>query len=245
MTIDEIDENYQKFNTSWRVQLSQSQTDLSLEQEIFKFSYRRIVTLNAWRTIILEPTISISSLSFFLEAQNDALVSHTLAQLGSWRSALQALRSCIENTVSCLYYKDHSIELKLWELGKHRLGFTEGVNYLKNHPEFRDFSDSITGIELLVKEYAQLSKAVHSSAVTFRMTNNQVSTKLWSSERAQLGGWKTREQSTLRCLNTILLVMFKNELSGTKHSNLREVIKISIPFSNYASIRSSYKVNLM
>ena len=71
------------------------------------------LTIPTQNALVLEPRMTADSLAFFLEAQNDALVSHVFGNLGSWRSALKALRSCIENVAFCLYYKDHPVELHL------------------------------------------------------------------------------------------------------------------------------------
>jgi hypothetical protein len=242
--LQEIDINFDKFSQNWKFDLEKTRLTLESENETFKKSYRRIVSLNSWRYLILERKISKESLSFFIEAQNDALVSHTLAQFGSWRSALKALRSCIENTIATLYYKDHPIELQLWHLGKHRLGFTESIKYLKEHPMFLNLSDSKTGIESIIKEYGTLSRAVHGSALSFRMTADTSVVKLWSSESGQLGSWRTREQHTLSALNLILLTMYRDELGGAKLPNLRQAISLVIPASKYTLIKDNLGVTL-
>ena len=115
----------------WR-KMTASSTELAKDNSIYLNSYR-IASLQAWRTH-LESRITEGSLAFFLEAQNDALTSHVFASLGSWRSALKALRSCIDNVLFCVYYKDHSVELDLWHSGKHKPSFNELFNYMENHP---------------------------------------------------------------------------------------------------------------
>ena len=113
LLLKETETNFKNFDTAWRADMARVATELAKKDTIFLTSYRRIVSLQAWRTF-LELRISADSLAFFLEAQNDALTSHVFASLGSWRSALKALRSCIENVAFCLYYKDHPVEFRLW-----------------------------------------------------------------------------------------------------------------------------------
>lgn len=242
--INEIDESFENFSTNWNQQLATTVISLQASKTVFKESYRRLVALNAWRDIILDHKLDAESIAFFLEAQNDALVSHTLSQFGSWRSALKALRSCIENIVSCLYYKDHLVELKLWHMGKHKLGFTEGIKYLRDHPDLASFDEVQTGIQILVKEYGTLSRAVHASASSFRMTNDASSITLWSSRRDNIGGWKSREVQVMQALNTLLISVYYKELQGTKLPALRQAISLSISRSKYSDIKSTYGVIL-
>src|SRR5215213_4616852 len=116
----EIEANFERFTQSWKSDLPRVMASLDTHSATFLESYSRLVSMNAWRSNILEDRISTGSLEFFAEALNDALVSHVFARIGSWRSALISLRSCIENTCYCLFYKDHPVELRLWEGGTHR-----------------------------------------------------------------------------------------------------------------------------
>src|SRR5204862_7086402 len=138
---------------------------LDAHRDAFLSSYSRIASMNAWRSDMLETIVSASSLEFFAEALNDVLISHVFARFGSWRSALMSLRSCIENTCYCLYYKDHPVELRLWESGKHRPPFAEIHGYLASHPDIEPLGSSpVTGLANLKSEYGTLSRAVHASA---------------------------------------------------------------------------------
>jgi hypothetical protein len=176
----------------------------------------------------LEARISDASLSFFLEAQNDALTSHVFANLGSWRSALKALRSGIENVMFCLYYKDHSVEFTLWEMGQHKPPISDYMSYLERHPR-RIKEPSVDPIPHLQTEYATLSKAVHASAKNFRMTKDVKGTLLWSPSLASFGQWQTRAIAVLLNLNLLLLVHFRNELRGAGAAPLREAVGLAIP----------------
>jgi hypothetical protein len=137
----EIKANFQVFSSSWPKGLQAAMKGLRASETTFQGSYARITSFQAWRTELLENMIGADALGFFLEAQNDALVSHVFAGMGTWRAALKSLRSCLENVLFCLYYKDHAVELQLWHSGKHRLGFRDLEKYFREHP-------SISGIEI-------------------------------------------------------------------------------------------------
>lgn len=218
--------------------------NLDADKDKYQKSYSRLVSLQAWRSF-LGTSISEGSLAFFLEAQNDALVSHVLARLGSWRAALKALRSCIENTVFCLFYMDHPVELQLWHRGAHKLGSGEMFKYLERHPQVALVSEPLTGLPILQEEYATLSRAVHGSSAGFRMTVDARSTLLWSDARSSLGKWSTREQKTVSNLNLLLLTIFAEKLQGSSFSALRQAVSLAVPTAKYAQIRRDLGVSLV
>jgi hypothetical protein len=160
----ELNENFKVFQAGLKEKFSESYSGLEIHENEYFLSYKRLSTLEAWRAFVIEQVVSPDSLVFFIEAQNDALLSHTFARIGSWRSALQSLRCAIENVLNCLYYKDHSVELKLWHLGKHKMPISDYVNYIEKHPKFTTIDQNVCGISLLKKEYSTLSKAVHGSS---------------------------------------------------------------------------------
>lgn len=242
----EIEANFEAFSTSWKTELPKSISALDSYRDDFGKSYARIASLNAWRTNVLESRISEGSLEFFAESINDAVVSHVFARFGSWRSALMSLRSCIENTFYCLYYKDHPIELRLWETGKHRPGFSEIHTYLEHHPDIALFGNiPVTGLASIKDEYATLSRAVHASAKNFRMSPNVHQTALWKPEAASLGQWRTREQHTLSGLNLLLITVFREFLQGTQQSALRKSLSFVIPASLQPKVKSELKVSIV
>src|SRR5580700_8104765 len=113
LMLKETEANFGAFDISWQKDMAVVSAELAKDQALYLASYRRLVSLQAWRAHV-ETRISEGSLAFFLEAQNDALTSHVFGRLGSWRSALKALRGCIDNVLFCVYYKDHPVELELW-----------------------------------------------------------------------------------------------------------------------------------
>ena len=124
--------------------------------------------IQAIKTDLIVPCYAAGSAAFFFEAHNDALVSHVSASTGAWRSALQALRSCIENTLAAVYYNDHPIELELWQSSRFMLGFSELLGYMEKHPRLSPLGVQLSGLAAMKTEYATLSKAVHASAANFR-----------------------------------------------------------------------------
>jgi hypothetical protein len=242
LLLRETEANFNTFDSDWRLDEAAVATQLAKERTQFLSSYRRIVSLQAWR-VFLEPRISESSLAFFLESQNDALTSHVFANLGSWRSSLKALRSCIENVMFCLYYKDHSVELKLWMNGKHKLPIADFITYFEQHPQ-RVTVAQVDSMPRIQAEYSTLSKAVHASARGFRMTKDIKTTLLWSDSAASLGAWQSRESAVLTSLNLLLLAHYHDELLGSAESSLREAISLAIAASLYPDIKSHLGVIL-
>ena len=242
--LNEVDENFLKFTDKWAEELESSRNKLSKNKNKYRDSYRRLVSLQAWRSELLEASLSKGSLGFFLEAQNDALVSHVFAHFGAWRPALQSLRSCIENSLYCLYYMDHPVELELWRSGRHRLSFSKVYDYLLKHPLIDPVSKNVTGLDLLKKEYETLSKAVHASAESFRMTSEDEGTNLWISADNKLNQWQTRERNVITGINLILLTMFKKSLQGTALQGLRKAIGLSLSESRAKSVKTHLKINI-
>lgn len=241
--LDEIEANFDAFSAQWKAELSDACKQLATGRDRYLNSYARLTSLNSWREELLSQVIPADSLAFFLEAQNDALVSHVFANMGSWRAALKSLRACIENVLSCLYFKDHPVELELWAKGTFRIGFSELCDYLSRHPLIRAVPRGITGLELIRNEYAVLSRAVHGAAA-FRMTAGGDATTLWSSEVKDLRVWNTRESKTIAGLNLLLLVMFCRELQGTAHRGLRTAVGLAVPASKRSGIKASLNVTL-
>jgi hypothetical protein len=233
LLLNETEANFKRFDNDWRADLTAVSVELAKDSAIYLTSYRRIASLQAWRSF-LETRISDASLAFFL-------TSHVFANLGSWRSALKALRGSIDNVLFCLYYKDHPIELRLWHEGEHKLAFAEHFTYLENHPD-RIIVPQIDAMPTLREEYATLSKAVHASSKCFRMTNDIKETQLWSDAVEQRGKWQTREQVVITHINYCLLALFRRELEGAAAPALRDAIGLVVPSSRFADIKNHMKV---
>lgn len=241
----EVSHNFDQFDAQWPQAFATALKDLSSGKAHFVASYTRISSIQAWRTSVVAGVVNEDALAFFFEAQNDLLISHCLARSGSFRQALKALRSAIENVYFSMYYKDHPIELAKWNHGRHKLGFTELTNYFESHPAFFGISKNRTGIDLIEKEYSTLSKAVHGSAKQFRMTKNLIDIQLWSSEVPQVGQWASRERDVIQGLNLFLLRLFQTELQGAKHRPLREILGIVLTKAAHKWIKDELAVTLI
>ncbi len=218
--------------------------ELEKNKDRYKDSYRRSVSIRAWRSELIDKLMTEDAGAFFKEAHNDVLMSHVLARQGAWRVALMSLRSCIENILFGLYYHQHPVELELWELGKNKLGCAESLTYLSNHPTFLNIDDEISGIAMIKREYSTLSKAVHGSAKSFRMTKSGLVKGLNIPSEHEFGAWLSREKNTLIGINEILLTFFHKELQGASRQNLRKAISLAIPDSKHVKIKQELNVSL-
>lgn len=240
----ELKKNFLSFNPCLKDTILDSYSKLELYEDNFFLSYKRLSSLQAWRVIFLENIVDSNVLIFFIESQNDALMSYTLARLGSWRSALQSLRCSIENVLFFLYYKDHPVEFELWGIGKHKIPISDYINYIEKHPKFLSIDSKISGISLLKKEYSTLSKAVHGSSINFIMTKTNEFPALMLPEKEKLNQWLSRECKTLQIINQILITFFGENLQGAKLRSLRKSISFSIPSALHDSIKNILGIRL-
>lgn len=240
---NEIRVRFEQFEAAWQAELQTVSKELEKSEAVYFQSYLQLVSLNAWRTELLATVISADSASFFLEAQNDGLVSHVFARIGAWRSALKSLRSCLENIAFCLYFKDHPVELTLWKTGKYKPGFASTLEYLKKHPALSGINQSLSGIDVFEREYATLSRAVHGSA-PFQMTAEKGSTSLWTSDVKALGKWRTREGLVLQSVNLLLATIFREHLQGSLHPQLRKAISFAVSPAKIPEIKTTLGIAL-
>ncbi len=243
--VDEIEQNFIAFEAQWPRDFSAAMNGLAVCRDIFLTSFVRISSFQAWRTCVLETVVSEDASAFFFEAQNDLLISHCLARSGSFRQALKALRSSIENVLFALYYKDHPIELIKWNLGQHKLGFSELMTYFEGHPLIAGRQINLTGLDLLKSEYSTLSKAVHGSAKGFRMTERLGDVRLWIDDKASVGKWSARERDVIAGLNLLLLSIFQEHLQGAKVLGLRQVLGLSIKKPIRVAIKKDLGITLI
>lgn len=240
----EIESNFAEFKSELKHIYDTSSDQLTVHNNLYLQSYERIVSFQAWKAYVLEDITVDDSLNFFIEAQNDALLSHCLARIGSWRLALMALRSALENTLFYLYYKDHNVELSLWQLGKHNMHIADYETYIERHPKFVKIDAKTSGIEILKKEYNILSKAVHASSVKFRMTDEDYFPALTLPDLPHLNQWIAREKETLKLINQLMITMFNDHIQGAKLQNLRKTISLTIPKCLHLDIKKELDVRL-
>lgn len=240
----EVQANFENGFAALRDNVAGVLHELEVHKPKFSESYARLVSLQAWRSELLCNILDEESEAFFKEAHNDALMSHALARQGAWRVALMSMRSLIENTFFGLYYCEHPVELQQWLNGNHKLGFTELTAYLSRHPRLSHLEVALTGIEALKKEYSTLSKAVHGSSKTFRMTRTGVVTGLNINSAHDLGAWCTRETMTISSVNMLMMCFFAPHISGAALPNLRKSISLAVPVKNHTLLKEKLQIML-
>ncbi|WP_156399063.1 hypothetical protein [Methylobacterium sp. Leaf466] len=240
---DELKANFDKFSAGWKQQASANVKALEINK-FYLESYRRISALNGIKHDIIMPSLSPESAKFFFEAHNDTLVSHVNASVGSWRSALKALRSFIENCLAALYFKDHPIELELWSHGKFRIGFTDLMKYFLDHPSLQGVPAALSGLEAIKDEYATLSQAVHGSAASFRMTDSASEILLWKTDAAKVGMWAARERKTIESVVLLIVSLYRDKLTATQLPALRQILFYAISEAKRAKLKSELKITV-
>ena len=238
-----VDENASRLRERILQEFAQTWTERIADDSRYYASYRRVVSLQAWRVRFVEQIYPQLIGSIFLEAQNDALLSVVLAHIGMWRSSLQSLRSCIECVLNACYYADHPVEAELWRQGVHRLEFSEHLAYLERHPVGIRRLTLPNVLANLRQEYNVLSRAVHASAQSFHMTRAGAVT-LTKSDEVDHAMWSTRHASCLLWVNFLLISLYSPHLLGAQNRDLRKCISLAIPAYYHNSIFDELKVRL-
>lgn len=231
----EIDFNGQKFADRWSAEIVENITALREDENLVK-SYRRITAIQAIKLSLLKE-YSTGSAEFFYEAHNDIITSHVCASFGAWRTSLQILRSAIENTLCAIYFRDHPIELERWGRGEYRAGFQELCKYCETHPKLMEPDKRLKVVEGLKKEYATLSKAVHSSAKNFRMSDAAGKILIWSTEKAKLGMWATRHEHVVQNIVLLISMLESQQLTGAMNSPVRSQLFYAISASKRKALK--------
>lgn len=218
-----IVESYRKFSdrlpADLEVALNSTRGAGSLER-----SYARLAALNAIKRDLISHSFLPGAKRFIDEAHNDLLVSHVCASMGSWRAALQSLRSFIENVMSGFYYNDHRVELDLRSSGA-RISPRELREYFSTHPDIKLAADAYDLKNCLDREYAELSKAVHASNNLFRMSDENGTIFAVAPDVAELGKWAKREHEIFAIAILIIFPYFKDKLKGAALGNLRSALQ--------------------
>ena len=239
----EIDNNAASFAKIFPAAIADACATRLSNADGFRTSYRRVVSLQAWRDRMFEREHLKPVSTLFLEAQNDALLSIVLAHASMWRPALQSLRSCLENVVSTSYYADHPIELVLWENAKHRMSFSELMAYFARHPNITNYKGLPDVSSHIQQEYSVLSKAVHASARSFHMTKAGTISVTVNSD-VDFDRWNKRHASTLNWLNMFLVDLYSVKLDGAQNIDLRKAISLAIPTRYHQNIAQHLNVHL-
>ncbi|MFA6966327.1 hypothetical protein [Bosea sp. (in: a-proteobacteria)] len=207
-------------------------------------SYARIAAINALKVDVVEPHFPKGAAHFFFEAHNDALISHVNASFGSWRAALQALRSFMENTMAAIYYLDHPVEFEKWSIGDFQISPKEMREYIAEHPKLARIVKELDLKAALDKEYGTLSKAVHGSSSLFRMTTADGKTNIANPSTADLGKWSARERNAIDICITALVGVLCRYLDGAKLQNLRSALPSAIQSNSRAALKKHMDISI-
>ena len=241
--LQDVDSNAIQFLNAFPSDISEACAHSVQDEHGFRDSYRRVVSLQAWRVRFLTNLLSDGVHALFLEAQNDALFAVVLAHMAMWRPALQSLRSCIETVLNTCYYADHPIEFQRWESGGHKNEFSKLLDYFSKHPAFCGQSGLPDVLAHIRREYATLSKAVHASSVSFHMTSGG-SITITDSDGMKHSQWVSRHSSTLLWLNFLLIVLYSEALSGPSNIDLRRSVSLAVPSTYHDDVASNLNVHL-
>ena len=138
---------------------------------------------------------------------------------------------------------DHPVELKLWEIGNFRTQFSDIIKYMIDHPCNIGITTAKNGIGIIKGEYATLSKAVHGSAVSFRMSANG-GPRFFDETPLNLGMWNTRNKLVSRGLNLLMCSLFREHLSASRKRNLRKAITYSLKAADKPWIKETFSITL-
>lgn len=240
---DEIKTNYLAFSQAVSNSIVANISTFKGDEKLAE-SYARIAAINALKVDVVEPHFPKGAAHFFFEAHNDALLSHVNASFGSWRPALQALRSFMENTMASVYYLDHPVEFEKWSNGDFQISPKEMREYIAEHPKLFKIVKELDLKAALDKEYGTLSKAVHSSSSLFRMTTADGKTNIANPSAADLGKWSARERTTIDICITALVGILSDFLDGAKMQNLRAALRIAIQSNSRAALKKHMDISI-
>ena len=217
-----------QFLLDWQTELGRIVQVMSTNETVVQSSYMRMASLQAWKTEFFEATMPMHALAFYVEAQNDAVLSQVLAMQGLCRSSLQAMRSCVENVYGMIYYQDHPIELEQWMQGKHRMDRSEYSSYIKKHPRLQGKLVEDCGVVALDNLYILLNHAVHASSVGFRMAMNPPSLTIAVDDHVRFKKWNTSHSHLISEINMLLLSIYGNKIAGAAKLGLKRAIYLSL-----------------
>jgi hypothetical protein len=240
---EEIRTNYLAFSQTVSTSLVSNIATFKENSRLVE-SYARIAAINALKVDVVEPHVSAGAAHFFFEAHNDALISHVNASFGSWRPALQALRSFMENTMAAIYYFDHPVEFEKWGTGAFQISPRELREYTVGHPRLIKLVKELNLKSVLDNEYGTLSKAVHGSSTLFRMTGADGKTNFANASLVDLGKWSARERNAVDCCITALVGVLSIHLEGSKRPSLRAALSNAIQAKSRSALKKHMSVSI-
>lgn len=241
----EIQANAEAFRSSLSTEIATNiASHKATELEKIDASYARLTILQAFRSHILTD-LEDGAMGFFTEAQSDGLSSQVLISAGMGRSALKSLRSISENVVRSIYYADHIVEYRLWEMEKHRPTFSSLFDYIDSHPDIRDLPDGINPSSGLRSSWKSLSNAVHASLKSIRTTKKVAEVNLWRTDKASVGQWNKAQSKLMEEVSLLYVALYRDRLSGAKATPVRKALSHTIKPAKDGEIKSSLGVNII
>ena len=238
----ELKNNFEKFTDSWTGILDKNIKALRKDPQ-FAESFARVAAFNSLRVDVIEPKMSKEAYLFVKEAHHDLLIAHTNAMFGSKRSALQSLRSFLENTMMGLFFQTHPIEQQKWLKQSFRIAPAELRKFFSEHPALK--SKDVTNFkDAIGDEYAVLSKSVHASAKNVRMVNEDSKGLLWTSEAKELDDFFKHEKKSIATIGFLIFVIYSEQLSGTKLPNTRQAFSKIFDATQKSLLRDGHSVKI-
>lgn len=239
----DINLNYLAFSKKFPREISKNVIKFRGNQKLIE-SYARVAALNSVKVDLVSHNFREGAARFFFEAHNDALVSHVNASFGSWRPALQALRSFFENTLASVFFQDHPVELKKWEMGKFRISPRELRDYVVDHPSVLDVGVMLNLKIALDSEYSTLSQAVHGSNSLFRMSTSDGKTNYATASVADLGKWAARERQTIDLCTCVLVAVLHEFLDGAKLAEVRKSLSFALQKNSRTALKTKLGISI-
>ncbi len=115
-------------------------------------------------------------MEFLDELRSDLVHVLTFVSLGFKKPLALSIRSCIEDVIRHIYYKDHPIEFQLLnETGDTQISVTSTFDYFNDHPLFKKFKGFHMIYDHLSNQYSETSKLIHGSSIKHFQLSKSIS----------------------------------------------------------------------
>jgi|CXWL01.1.fsa_nt_gi hypothetical protein len=166
--------------------------------------------------------IDSTQMIFLDELRSDLVYLLTFTALDFKKPLALSMRSCIEDTIRHIYYKDHPIELQLLnETGETKISVKETFDYLNKHPLF----NKLKGFDLIYcdlhNQYGSTSKLIHgSSLVEFQLSKTISELGMSDTE------FKKLQKDISKLIDNLItsLIIFHKEIFKQIHYECRSLI---------------------
>lgn len=162
-------------------------------------------------------------IDFLYELRSDSIQLLTFLSLGFKKATALAIRSCIEDVIRHIYYKDHPIELELLnETGNTQISVTNTFQYLNTHPVFKKYKKFIIIHNFLTNEYSNTSRFIHGSSVKHFQLSKTISQLRMSEKEFKKA---SREVTKLiDCLISCIIIFHRVQFDQQVHYDHKNFI---------------------